>query len=297
MKRTRILIACLAVSLFIVPASVYPWGSAVHTYIASMLKPGNVNVWYGSLAPDMFNYAFEVGALKDVMYEHFHTNPQLLWNPAGTSVERSLAYGFMNHKEDDQTAHYGGVQFGKKDGYVIVKAMVLDNILASKFPEYAMIKAAYPALSLSIAHNIVENSIDILLKRMDPQVGLKMMQAASLRDAIFPPMVVNVWGALHPSLPVVIPAVEGAFKALMYNYGGLFYAFDEQGIIDGLSAQMAAFAPVFLPPGIVLPYELAYQIVRTGTMKGMDICKGTFFKEIKKTIEQARQNLTGYVID
>jgi len=297
MKRPRFLIACLAVSLLVVPASVYPWGSAVHTYIASQIKPGNANVWYGSLAPDMFNYAFEVGALKDVMYQWFHESSNLAWIPGGTPVQRSLGYGFMNHWEADQTAHYGGVQFGKKDGYVIVKAMVLDNILASKFPEYAAIKVAYPELSLSIAHNIIENSIDILLKRMDPQVGLKIVQAALGRDIGFPAMLVGIYGAIHPSLSIVIPAVEGAFKALMYNYGGLFYAFDEQGIIDGLSAQMAAFAPVFLPPGIVLPYELAYQIVRTGTMKGMDICKGTFFKEIKKTIEQARQNLSGYVID
>jgi hypothetical protein len=297
MKRTRILVAVLAVSLLTVPASVYPWGSAVHAYIASMLKPGNPNVVYGSLAPDMFNYAFEVGALKDVFYDQFHLYPQLLWNPSGTSVERSLAYGFMNHKEDDQTAHYGGVQFGKKDGYVIVKAKVLDDILAGKFPEYAAIRAAYPALSLSIAHNIVENSIDILLKRMDPLVGPKLMQAALLRDAVFPTMVVNVWGAVYPPDLTIIPTVEAVFKTLMYNYGGLFTISDEAGIIDGLSAQMAAFAPVFLPPGIELPYDLAFQIVKTGTIKGMDICKGTFFKEIKKTIDQARTNLAGYNID
>jgi hypothetical protein len=297
MKKPRILIACLAVSLLIVPASVYPWGSAVHAYIASQLKPGNVNVCYGSLAPDMFNYAFEVGALKDVMYDQFHNYPQLLWNPSGTTVARSLAYGFMNHREDDQTAHYGGVQFGKKDGYVIVKAKVLDDILASKFPEYAAIKAAYPALSLSIAHNIVENSIDILLKRMDPQVGIKLMQAAGLRDATFPSMVIATYAGGDPALSGIISAVELAFKTLMYNYGGLFAIYDEQGIIDGLSAQMAAFAPVFLPPGIELPYDLAYQIVRTGTVKGMDICKGTFFKEVKLTVEQARQNLSGYNIN
>lgn len=297
MKRPRILIACLALSLLIVPASVYPWGSAVHTYIASMLKPGNANVWYASLAPDMFNYAFEVGALKDVMYDQFHLYPQLLWNPAGTSVERSLAYGFMNHREDDQTAHYAGVQFGKKDGYIIVKAMVLDDILASKFPEYAMIKAAYPELSLSIAHNIVENSIDILLKRMDPMVGQKMMQAASLRDGVFPAMVIGTYAGGDPTLSAIIGGVEGWFKAFMYSYGGLFAGLDEQGIIDVLSAQMAGFAPVFLPPGIELPYDLAFQIVKTGTIKGMDICKGTFFKEIKKTVEQARQNLSGYIIN
>jgi len=297
MKRQRIVIACIAVCLALAPASVYPWGSAVHAYIASQLKPGNLNVCYASLAPDMFNYAFEVGTLKDVMYDQFHNFPQLLWDPSGTSIERSLAYGFMNHKEDDQTAHYSGIQFGKKDGYVIVKAQILDNILADKFPAYAAIKAAYPELSLSIAHNIVENSIDILLKRMDPQIGMKILMAANLRDGVFPGMVTAVFGGGDPVLSGTIGAVELAFKTLMFNYGGLFATFDEQGIIDGLSAQMAAFAPVFLPPGIVLPYDLAYQIVRTGTLKGMDICKGTYFKEIKKTIEQARQNLSGYDID
>jgi len=297
MKRPRLLIAGIAVCLAVAPATVYPWGSAVHTYIAAQLKPGNVNVWYGSLAPDMFNYAFEVGTLKDDMYNLFHNYPQLLWNQTDTAVERSLAYGFMNHKENDQTAHYGGVQFGKNEGYVIAKARILDNILASKFPEYAAIKAAYPALSLEIAHNIVENSIDILLKRMDPQVGLKLMESAALRDPGFPGMVIGAYAGGSLELAGIITAVEGAFKGLMLQYGALFANYDEQGIIQGLSAQMAAYAPVFLPPGIELPYNLAYQIVWTGTVKGMNICKGTFFKEIKQTVEQARRNLSGYNTD
>ncbi len=297
MRRPYLLIAWIAASVVLVPTVVHPWGSAVHVYIASQLKPGNVNVCYGSLGPDMFNYAFEVGALKDVMYEQFHDYPQLLWNPGGTAVERSLAYGFMNHREDDLTAHFGGVQFGKREGYVILKARVLDSIIADKFQEYAAIRAAYPELTLAIAHNIVENSIDILIRRMDPQVGLKMMQAALSRDPIFPGMVIGAFGGGNSTVAGIIATVETVFKTLMFNYGGLFAMSDEEGIIDGLSAQMAAFAPVYLPPGIDLPYEVAFEIVKTGTKKGMDICKGTFFKEIKLTVEQARQNLSGYIID
>lgn len=297
MKKKLSGILCLVAGLAFLTSAAYPWGSGVHVYIASQIKPGNPNVWYGAMAPDLFNYAFELGALKDVMYDQLHGYPQLLWNPAGTFAEKSLAYGCLLHREADQTAHYGGVQFGKLEGYIIAKARVLDDILASKFSEFAMIRDAYPEISLSIAHNIVENSIDILLKRMDSQIGLKIMQAASGRDGGFAAMLVAVFGAIHPSLPGVIPAVEGWFNGFLSGYGGLFAAGSQATIIDVLSAQMAAFAPVFLPPGIEMPYETAFNIVRTGTLKGMDICKGTFFKEIKETIQAAQANLAAYVIE
>ena len=294
MKKSRILVGFLAVALFVVPSSVYPWGSAVHAYIASHLKPGNANVVYGSLAPDMFNYAFELGALKDIMYQQFHTYPELLWGIAGTFNQKSLAYGFMNHKEDDQTAHYNGVVFGRGEGYVIAKAKVLDEYLAGKFPKYAELRSLAPQVSLEVAHNLIENSIDVLIRRVDPLVGLKLMRAATVRDSVFPSMIVNVWGGADPSLPTVIPVVESAFKTLMFNYGGLFATNNEAQIIDTLSAQMAGFAPVFLPPGFELSYETAFAIAKAGTIKGMEICRGTSLIEITLTIMQARQHLSGY---
>jgi hypothetical protein len=297
MKKTSILVGFLAVALFIVPSSVYPWGSAVHAYIASHLKPGNANVVYGSLAPDMFNYAFDLGALKDIMYQQFHTSPELLWGIAATFNEKSLAYGFMNHKEDDQTAHYSGVVFGRGEGYVIAKAKVLDEYLAGKFPDYAGLKSLAPQVSLEVAHNLIENSIDVLIRRVDRLVGLKLMRAATVRDSVFPSMVVNVWGGADPSLPTVIPAVESAFKTLMFNYGGLFATNNEAQIIDTLSAQMAGFAPVFLPQGIELPYETAFAIAKAGTIKGIEICRGSSLIEIMLTIVQARRNLSGYKLN
>lgn len=294
MKTKRIVVLGLAAALLVGPASVYPWGSAVHAFIASCLKPGNANVVYGSLAPDMFNYAFEVGALKDIMYQQFHTSPELLWGIAGNFKERSLAYGFMNHKEDDYTAHFSGIAFGRGEGYVIVKAKILDEYLAGKFPDYAGLRQAYPQVSLEVAHNLIENAVDVLIRRIDPLVGAKLMRATTVRDSVFPAMVVNVWGGADPSLSAVIPAVESAFKTLMFNYGALFATNNEAQIVDMLSAQMAGFASVFLPPGVELPYETAFAIAKAGTLKGMEICRGNALIEITLTIMQARQHLAGY---
>jgi hypothetical protein len=296
MKKTRILIGFLAAALLVVPSSVYPWGSAVHAYIASHLKPGNANVVYGSMAPDMFNYAFEVGPLKDFMYDQFHTYPQLLWGVAKTFNEKSLAYGFMNHKEDDETAHYNGILIGRGEGYVIVKAKLLDAYLAGKFPEYAGLRAMAPDVSLEVAHNLIENAVDVLIRRVDPLIGLQMMRAATVRDSVFPSMVNSVWGGYTPDL-TVIPAVEAAFKTLMFQYGALFATNNEAGIIDGLSAQMAGFAPVFLPPGVDLPYETAFAIAKAGTLKGMELCRSTYLLEITLTTAQARQRLSGYKLN
>lgn len=292
MKRTRMLVGFLAAALLIVASSAYPWGSAVHAYIGSLLKPGNANVVYGSLAPDMFNYAFELGTLKDTMYNELHTNPEWLWGVAATFNQKSLAWGFMNHKWDDVTAHSNGILIGQGVGYVIVKAHVVDEYLAGQFPVYAALKAYYPDVSLEVAHNLVENAVDILIKRVDPLIGLKLMRAATLRDSSFPGLVDQVWGGSLP--PGTIAAVESSFKTLMFNYGGLFATNNEAGLIDALSAQMAGFAPVFLPPGVTLDYDTAFAIAKAGTIKGMEICRSTYLLEVLLTAGQARQMLEGY---
>jgi len=293
MKKVGIFVGILVAALLIVPSFAFSWGSLVHAYIAWELAPGNFDVIYGTVAPDIPNYAFW-STVKDDMYEQFHTYPELMWNGSGTLEVRSLGYGFMNHKQDDQTAHFGAVRFGKTEGYVIAKAKVLDSILADKFPEYAYIKSLAPDLSLSIAHNIVENSIDILLYRVDPSIGGKLYMAAAGRNQ---DLFVGMLTAAYPAFAADIPRAEAEFNALMTVYGGLFTLPDEQMIIHLLSQQMAAYASVYLPEGFPpLDPDLAYEIVRTGTVKGMNICRGTFLKEIKLTIEQARQNLSGYSI-
>jgi hypothetical protein len=189
MKRKWILGLTLVSVLAFFTANAYPWGAAVHVYVASMIKPPNPNIWYGAIAPDCFNYYFDDLTVKYTLLAQFHDYPILLWNAAGDDpAKKALAFGFLCHGQTggaDTTAHLRGVQFGKKEGYVILKAKVLDNIL-TKFPEYRSLKAKYPAVSMEVAHNLLENGLDVLQKRIGPGNREKIFVAALTRADLFP---------------------------------------------------------------------------------------------------------------
>ncbi|MDH4196395.1 MAG: hypothetical protein OEW05_03205 [Candidatus Aminicenantes bacterium] len=296
MKKKWVVGLTLVSMLAIFTVNAYPWGSAVHVYVAFKLKGFDPNVMYGAMAPDCFNYYFDPPyEARPTLYGQFHNNPIALWDAAaGDPVKQALAYGFLSHGHvggADTTAHLAGAHFGKKDGYVIDKAKILDNIL-TKFPEYRMLKAKYPEVSLEVAHNLVENAIDILIKRVDPQIGQKIQLAAILRDPIFPDWLASVY--VYP-FSYLIPVVEDAFCGMMIGYGWLFDSYSEPDLVYWLSQQMAGFAGSFLPPDAQIPYETAFAIAKYGTEKAMTICQGTFSKEIEATVKYVESNLAGYI--
>ena len=275
-------------------ANAYPWGAAVHVYVASMIKPPNPNMWYGAIAPDCFNYYFGDPAIKYPLLAQFHDYPILLWNAAVTPEEKALAFGFLCHGQTggaDTTAHLRGVQFGKKEGYVILKAKVLDNIL-TKFPEYRYLKAKHPEVSMEVAHNLLENGLDVLMKRIDPGIGEKIFVAALTRPAFFPDWLASVYA---PALASVILGVEDGFCGMMINYGWMFMAMPEPDIIYVLSQQMASYAPYFLPPDAQMTPERAFAIAKYGTEKAMEICADTFPKELEATIKFVNASLASFI--
>jgi len=300
MKKKWVFGLTLVSVLAIFTANAYPWGAAVHVYVASMIKPPNPNIWYGAMAPDCFNYYFGDPTIKYPLLAQFHDNPIALWNNAGDDpIKKALAFGFFCHGQTggaDTTAHLHGIQFGKKEGYVILKAKVLDNIL-TKFPKYRKLKAKYPDYSMEVAHNLLENGLDVLLKRIDPGIGEKIFGAALNRAnfaTFFPDWLASVYA---PSLAGLIGAVEDYFCGLMTNYGLMFAFMSEPEIVYMLSQQMATYAPAFLPndPDVQMTFEEAFAIAKYGTEKAMEICADTFPKELAVTVTFVGANMASFI--
>jgi hypothetical protein len=143
---------------------------------------------------------------------------------------------------------------------------------------------------MEVAHNLVENAIDVLIKRVDPGIGEKILLAAMLRNAYFPEWLTSVYGAFVGPAAYLIPIVEDAFRGMMQLYGTMFYL-PEADIIYMLSQQMASYAPYFLPADAQIPPATAFAIAKYGTEKAMEICEGTFLKEIEATVKYVNANM------
>ncbi len=91
---------------------------------------------------------------------------------------------------------------------------------------------------MMFTHNIVEYAGDIVIKRSDPDIGQKIMEAAMVRTPSF-------WALLMRAFPrqykPLIKAAEEAFQRDMIQYGLLLQA-DEETIIAVVSNQLAGFA-------------------------------------------------------
>jgi len=136
--------------------------------------------------------------------------------------------------------------------------------------------------------NIVEYAGDILIKRADPLIGQKIMNAALLRTPEFP-------GLLKRSFPhqyrALIEPAEEMFRQQMILYGGLLLA-DEETIKINVANQIAGFAIDYLeymfqaPPGSYEDYRPMLISVSYGAMTAaVQICENArYMDEVRATI-------------
>ena len=160
-----LMLTCISTSMF-------GWGSATHAFISDQLKrkggPQNLNEIYGSVAPDIFNYAFELdSSVYALLHWETHDNFMQLWNAVEFGYEKSFAYGFVSHNDvwgADSTAHHASLTLIPDQGYVITKAIMLDSILM-EYPSYAGLGLPED-IRIDMCHNVVEAAGDILIKRI-----------------------------------------------------------------------------------------------------------------------------------
>jgi len=200
MKKSTAFVGALFLSTLLTAPPAFPWGWTVHAYIdeqfATKWHIANANQLYGGLAPDLFNFRFDAPAFREYMQGRTHNDFMAVWNVARSQPAKALAFGFVSHNElwgIDSTAHRAGITFGQQTGYVIAKAYALMAIL-NQVPAFSALQLPEPVV-LTVAHELVERGVDLLMKKLDPMIGLKMAVAALPPNPNFPLLMEKAYAA------------------------------------------------------------------------------------------------------
>ena len=174
-------------------------------------------------------------------------------------MEKSLAFGFVSHNDRwgaDFTAHHACQTCGQPIGYAYAKA----NVLLSVAPLPSELEIP-DEIAVEIFHEIVENAVDILVKRTDPLIGDRLSSAAQQRSPRFPQLLVRAYAKRFASFAGIteleaaqfIQSEENDFREAILSYGQILSQ-DEATAIQLISEQTANLAQGFLALyGITLP--------------------------------------------
>lgn len=308
-KKEFVLLGVMLLMLLSFSSEAFAWSAATHAYIEDHLgkKRGidNGNEIYGGIAPDLFNYLFNYPAFLDYLYGQTHEDFIKVWRIAGWGLEKSFAYGFVGHNDvwgADLTAHHLCQTCGTGEGYAITKARALLTI-APLPPELGIPED----VAIEIFHEIVENSVDILVsKRTDPLIGKKIVSSALLRSPQFPILLAKAYakdlatdgGISYLEAARLIISTEKEFRKTMILYGQVLMQ-DEATAIQLISEQTADAAEGFLRLyGIQLPLpkEEIIQIVIGYTTLAISICEYDYQHEIEATIRFVDRQLSSHGI-
>ncbi|MEJ2093074.1 MAG: PEP-CTERM sorting domain-containing protein [Syntrophobacterales bacterium] len=296
----------LVTMLGLIHSQAWAWGSATHAYIADRLGSTqgltNLNEIYGAMALDTFNYLFD-SPYQTLLVDQAHQEAIKVWNAAqtGDPYTRSAAYGFMSHNDvwgADYTAHHSGQTYGLGEGYIIAKA---GDLLSSPYVDPLTYGDLFSflgvdqSLAFDLTHVTVEIGVDVLMLRLDSQIGNKIFDAASQRTPQFPELLVQAYAndLNYEDAPTLIRNAEAEFDSLMQLYG-LALSSDEATAVQLLSEQLANIADAYLEPyGTTLPPELD-SFIEEYIYEAMALCQGDFEEEINQTIAfvdgQLREN-------
>ncbi len=199
-----------------------------------------------------------------------------VWYSANWGLKKSAAFGFVAHNDAwaaDFVAHWRMlpstnptppepilfplpvvIPSGYPDpipqppGYIIWLAAVLDAGLAQSGTWELMRLGPDYATRLMFCHNIIEYAGDLVLKRVDPLIGQKIILACALRTPAFANLLKDGFGHLYDPLVV---AGEPAYRKFLIQYG-LILLMPEKTAIEMLANQLADLAIdyfEFLNPG------------------------------------------------
>jgi hypothetical protein len=309
MKKEFMGLGMIFLMLFFLRTEAFAWSAATHAYIEDHLgkKRGldNGNEIYGGLVPDVFNYLFDYPYYLGYLYSETHNEFLKVWNTSRWGLERAVAYGFVGHNDvwgADFTAHHRCQTCGVAEGYAIAKARELLAI-APLPPELGI----SDEVAIEIFHEIVENSVDILVaEKTDPLIGKKIAASAILRSPQFPLLLVKAYakdfssyaGIGYPEAAQFITTAEKEFRKAMILYGQVLMQ-DEATAIQLISEQTADIAANFLALyGIQLPIpkEEIIQMVIEYTTLAISICENDYQQEITATIHFVDHQLKGHGI-
>ena len=307
-KRDLIVLGLISLTLLLSSSEAFSWGFATHAYIDDHLGQegpwANLQEIYGGVAPDLFNYLFDDPVALAFLSDQTHHHPLKVWKAAGRSLEKPLAHGFVSHNDlwgADYTAHHVCQKCGQTDGYAIARAKEL-LALAPLPPELGI----PDEVAIEIFHEIVENAVDILIKRKDPWIGYKLTSSALLRSPHFPHLLARAYakdfsttaGISYPEAARFILSAEKEFRKTIILYGQILVQ-DEETATQLISEQTADLARGFLALyeiDLDLPKEAIVELVTSYMMLALQICEDDYLDEIAATIHFVKGQLKAHGI-
>lgn len=312
MAHIRRVVTSLAVCAAVagVPAAALAWAAGTHAYIAKHTdkKAGQVdanelcNRIYGANATDLFNTTFTTNGriLADAMHDRDRLVPLLPWNlaQAGSDRARAFAFGMASHNDTwgtDSIAHYSGITYGRGEGYVVAKALIVrDELKALLPPELGFTDGQL----LTVAHTLVEYGIDVLVAGADPTVSADLMAATACwrPEGELPAQVALLLAALVPALAAdvggpdqAMQEIVNALPTFMGDMGGSGYVLglppDEAVAMFAEATAYRAEAFLGLPPGSLEPIRPQLEAVASyGIWRGVQLCAPDFMAELEATI-------------
>jgi hypothetical protein len=281
----------LVVWLVFLASTAYPWGFATHACLAHWLNKQqgqrDFNEMYGAMAPDMFNFRFDLPVYGDgEIYFQLHYYWQNIWEHKRTGMEKALGYGFVSHNDAwgaDYTAHHAGITYGTSEGYVIAKSQ---ELLAAN-PVLVDSGLVDLPTALSLCHVFVEYGLEILTTRIDPEIGDKITQAAAKRDSRFPDQLAEGFAPgfallleIDESLAEqVIVSNEAEFREQMMLYGQLLML-DESTVAEAFAWQLSQYVDVY---GVYIPPQQAHDIILSYIQLAVILCEDDFPIELQAT--------------
>ena len=311
MRVVSIIMAVFVISI-LMPVRVHSWNPATHAYIEEHLykKQGDLNNEvlynriYGANALDIFNDNFTSPYPEFAAYLHDTTQDNFMkvWEMAKTIAEKSFAYGFVGHNNTwgmDSTAHISGITFGRDEGYVIAKAHILAAMLKP------MLESQLGPLSdnvlMDICHYLVESGVDLIVRNIDPSIGIKLMNAsyyhsvdasALLANAFADDPYISSLAGSPENAKLLIAIAEGTFRVSMINYG---WALTQDNALDLVSEGMAKVGTEYLhlPPGseaVLVP------LVKQGVLAAMTLCAPDIERELRASTGWVNGKLSSHGI-
>jgi hypothetical protein len=305
----------VALALAVLAPPAIGWEKGTHLYIADLLKkhgfmnPGNQDEMYGAMAPDIFNYVFDLPpGINAYLYDQTHHNFMALWKSVRWGYEKELALGFVSHNDSwgaDFTAHHQGRTFGLTEGYIIAKAQLLSGAIDWSTLEAVLGGALPDQVKLDLCHNIVEAAGDVILKRYYPGLGLKLIAAGSRLGDRFRNLLLKAYlPGLSPlvggdaAARTIILGSEAAFRQQQVVMYGLLMRQDETTILQGLAVQFNMLVGGYLASlGINLPDGTDLTPIILYALNGaILLCENDYMTEVNATVQFVERQLKAHKV-
>lgn len=312
----------ILVFILVIAEAAFPWGAATHAFIAKKIGRYYLTLdfqeIYGQLAPDLFNFNFELSS-DPVLWAFTHGRPgnegfMTVWAKAAyRNYQKALAFGFVAHNDvwgADFPAHHQAqtipvpadfplVPGEIEPGYIVIKAVALnsDPTLNGHFESIGLHndRPDHFRLRLKLCHYLVEAAGDLIIRRVDQNIGQNLITAAVVRDRKFVELLIRALD--QPEYNQALIENEAFFRRLMIQYGALMIL-PEFRAARALAESAAHFSLKLIRKevGIEVQQEQAEAIAAYGLKKASQLCAQDYLPEIRKTIEKVRLELRNHNI-